>query len=150
MKYYLALLIFIVTSVALCPLSNVLAKTPERGLNQLATGTVRLLQSAGLAEIKEAAALTEWVSHMDQQNLLSSDAAIVDFYKELGILLLAKNKATQEELDGIVRQARESGGLKIAGLNPIILGAGYLNLLVLKDVVSIDQAQKILDQAVVK
>lgn len=69
----------------------------------------------------------------------------VDFYSDLGALLVEKKIVTQKEIDTAKASAAQTGGVKIGGLNPVVLAASYLNILVQKGIVTLPTAQSILD-----
>ena len=72
---------------------------------------------------------------------------LILFYKDLGDVLQENGFITEGDLMGSLELAKESGGLKIAGINPIVLGAAYLNALATGGTITLPEAQSILDSA---
>lgn len=83
----------------------------------------------------------------EPSDALASGSAIVDFYDRLGNLLIKRGLVTAGEIENAKQAAVKSGGLKIAGYNPVILAASFLNLLVEKGMISLPEAQSILDSS---
>jgi len=81
---------------------------------------------------------------------LAIGPSLTNFYSRLGAVLIEKNIASQKEIDDATATAKQSGGVKIGGLNPVLLAASYLNLLVQKGIITLPTAQSILDSAKTK
>ena len=83
----------------------------------------------------------------DSKNPLASSSSIIDLYDKIGTYLVEKGIASQEDITAAKTAAAQSGGIKIGGYNPVILSASFLNILVKKNIISLSEAQSILDGA---
>lgn len=139
--------IIILSLISLTAL-NVLAKTIVGGydLDKIAAATVEGISKAGLIDRKEAALLALPVESSSKDPLVRG-ADVIRFYERIGTVLIEKQLATQQDIETTKKMAAESGGLKIGGLNPVVLAASYLDLLTRNGVITLSEAQSILDSA---
>ena len=115
---------------------------------------VSKIAMATLDNLKGEKALTD-EQYSDLSKMLVAEPAdplawstsYIDLYERLGALLVERGVATKENVESIYAAAREGGGAKIAGINPVVLAAGFLDLIARKGILSLPQAQSILDSA---
>jgi len=82
-----------------------------------------------------------------QSDPLASGSSMIDLYAQLGAYLVEKAIASEEDIAAAKTASAESGGIKIGGYNPVILSASFLNILVTKNIISLSEAQSILDSS---
>jgi len=82
-----------------------------------------------------------------QSDPLASGTSIIDLYDKLGAFLVEKAIASEEDITAAKKTAAESGGLKIGGYNPVVLSASFLNILVKGNIISLSDAQAVLDSS---
>ena len=117
-------------------------------VTKIAVATIDLLQEKGIATIDEAKAFRVSLSAAQPpDDPLVADPHIIDWYRRLGTLFVEKGVATSEEIARLHARAQQSGGLRVAGQNPLVLATSFLDLLVTKKLVTLQQAQSILDTA---
>jgi len=148
MKVLKTLLMLSLLMVPILLSTKLCAQTIAGGydLEKIAAATAERLIDAGVVKpsdkLEVAAARPSAL-----QDPLVRGADIVAFYDRLGALLVERKIASQQEIDVARKAASESGGVKIGGLNPVVLAASYLDLLVQKGVCTLPEAQSILDAA---
>lgn len=109
---------------------------------KIANETVAILEAKGVVNKGEII-----FEPKESPDALVVAPEFVRFYEDLGSLLIRKKIIEAEDVIKIEDLAAKSGGLKAGGLNPIVLAAGYLNILSQKGIIEISAAQKILDNA---
>jgi hypothetical protein len=115
-------------------------------LEKLATSTAQQLANAGVVKPSDKFEIAA-VKPSAANDPLVRGADIVAFYDRLGVLLVKKKIASQQEIDAVKKSVSESGGMKTGGLNPVVLAASYLDLLARKGIITLHEAQSILDSA---
>ena len=113
---------------------------------KIAKETVNILKEKNVVPVSSAPELDSRLA-LQSSDPLVSGTSIVEFYSNLGKLLVEKNMASQKEIDTAKTAAAKSGGVKIGGINPVVLAASYLDLLVQKGIITLPTAQSILDSA---
>lgn len=117
-------------------------------VTRIAVATLDILKEKGIlpeSSFKEFSKLLP----AKQTDLLSSGSSVIDLYDRLGTFILEKGISSQDDISAAKRLAAEGGGLKIGGYNPVVLFASFLDILVQKDVVSLSEAQHILDESMI-
>lgn len=147
-KSRVAMLIAAVISLVTIP---AVAQTTVIGgyeMNQVADATVELIAARGLTTQAEATELRQSLTvRKPSSDPLVSGAPIVALYDRIGAILVAKNITTAQEIDAVKKTAAASGGVVIGGVNPVVLAASYLNLFAQKGIITIHQAQLLLDSS---
>jgi len=113
-------------------------------VSALATKTAALLQSKGVVDGKKAGELDKLIARQPEDPL-AAGPGIIEFYKRLGNILISKNIAKRADIDKLKQEATQSGGVKIGGMNPVVLAASYLNFLADRGVITLKEAQNVLD-----
>lgn len=147
-RNHLAILIAIVISLATIP---TVAQTTVIGgydMNQVADATVDLIAARGLTTQAEATELRQSLAvGKPSSDPLVSGVSIIALYDRIGAILVTKNIATAQEIDAVKKTAAASGGVVIGGVNPVVLAASYLNLFAQKGIITLHQAQLLLDSS---
>ena len=113
---------------------------------KIAKETVSILKEKKLVPESSITSLGALLDVRSSDPLISG-TSIVGFYSDLGKLLVEKNIASQKEIDAAKTAAAKSGGVKIGGVNPVVLAASYLDILVRKNLLTLQSAQSVLDSA---
>lgn len=116
-------------------------------VSRIATSTLDVLKAKGILNDAGAAKLEVFLDSENASDPLIASQSIVEFYGKLGAILIEKKTLTAEDVESAKIQARESGGMKAGGLNPVVLAASFLDALGKKGVVTVGDAQAILDNA---
>jgi len=113
---------------------------------KIAASTLNVLKEKSViaepVEKEFADLLSDWPA-----DPLALGPSFADFYSRLGAVLIEKNIASQKDVDNAATAAAQSGGIKIGGVNPVVLAASYLNILVQKGIITLPAAQSILDSS---
>jgi len=117
---------------------------------KLAYDTISVLESGGVISKAEAGELSGALPKDQPQDTLMASPAVTGVFDRIGTVLMVKGVALASDIESFDKAASESGGLKIAGRNPVVLAASYLDLLARKGVISLQQAQAVLDSSKVK
>lgn len=126
------------------------AESPRIGgydVSRIATSTLGVLKAKGVLNSADTAGLAVSLNSAKGSDPLVASQSIVEFYGKLGAILIEKKTLMAEDVESAKIQARESGGIKAGGLNPVVLAASFLDALIQKEIVSVDAAQTILDGA---
>lgn len=116
-------------------------------VEKLAADTISALESGGVITKAEAGELCVALPTDQPQDTLMASPAVIGVFDRIGTVLMVKDVALASDVESFNKAAAESGGLKIAGRNPVVLAASYLDLLARKGVISLQKAQFILDTA---
>lgn len=136
-----------------CPPAVSFAQPPRIGgydVARIAVATMDALKTKGVLGDADIVALSCLLGPGSATDPLVAAQSIVEFYGKLGAVLVVKKTLTTVDVESAKIPARESGGMKASGLNPVVLAASFLDALGKKGIVSIDAAQAILDGARVK
>lgn len=90
--------------------------------------------------------IANWIP-IDKKEISSSVASNLNHYESLWDDMIKAKRATEQEREKVFLEAKKAGGNKIGGINLVVLAAGTLQHLVDKDVVTQEEAQRILDEA---
>ena len=112
----------------------------------IAQSTLDILQEKGFVGDRDTKGLRALLE-AEQVDPLLSNSTIIDFYDCAGRVLTERGLATSAEIAAVRDRAAKSGGVKIGGVNPVVLAASFLDLLVQKGIVSAPRAQTLLDAA---
>ena len=115
-------------------------------VTKLSASTLEIVKEKGIVTDKKASDLEKLIT-TQPADLLSEGTSIIDFYNKLGEIFISKGIATKADIEKSTEAATQSGGVKIGGMNLVVLGASYLNLLIDKDLLTQDGAQQVLDHA---
>ncbi|MFA5811265.1 MAG: hypothetical protein WC956_02915 [bacterium] len=145
MKRILAIIIVLLMGLAS---GYVRAQTVVGGydLEKIAAATVERLTKADVVTPADKLDVSN-VRASASSDPLVHGSEVIQFYARLGRILVERKAATPAEIDAVNKAAAKSGGVKIGGLNPAVLAASYLDLLVRKGMLTLQQAQAILDSA---
>lgn len=105
-----------------------------------------------------AGTVVKWVAMDKRSAIMDFDkkegqlagVTILNYYESLWDELVKAKVATQKEREEVFDKARKAGGTKIGGVNLVVLAAGTLQQLIDKDILTKEEAQRILDEAKVK
>lgn len=118
-------------------------------LEKIEASTVESLTKSGIVTAADEIDVSSVVTTVSKDPLVRG-TDIIAFYDRLGAILVKKKILSQQEITVAQNVASKSGGMKIGGLNPVVLAASYLDLLVKKQIISLSEAQNILDTSKVK
>ena len=116
-------------------------------VEKIVASTLDLLNTKSMVSLEDIKKLQEDVNLQNSTDPLIAGSSLVDFYNKLDELLVKKNIISIEDVNSIKEKSSRSGGVKIGGLNPVVLAALHLDLLVKKNITDIKTAQSILDEA---
>ena len=109
---------------------------------KIANETITILETKGVLNKGEII-----LEPKENTDALVVAPEFIKFYKNLGNTLIQKKILKEEDVKKVETFATESGGLKSGNQNPVVLAAGYLDILSQKGIVDIPTAQKILNNA---
>ena len=114
---------------------------------QLASETIDILGEKRLFDAAEAKALEGAVAALPSGDPLLAAGPLVGLYGKLFTGLVARGVVTAQEVAAAKASATASGGVKAAGMNPLVLAASCLDLLARKGLLAAEDAQQLLDGA---
>lgn len=116
-------------------------------LKQITTGITKTLVEKGAISESDGHKLSTQVELETSIDPLIAGSTIIQFYTSLGSLLVNAKVINETDVTKVVESAKTGGGIKISGINPVVLSAAYLNLLSGKGLITVDAAQNMLDTA---
>ena len=114
---------------------------------KIAGETVGLLAEKGAIDAAQAKAFAREAAALPAGDALLAAGPLVALYGKLFEGLVAQGVLAANDVAGAKRAAEAAGGLKAAGMNPLVFAAACLDLLSKKGIFSLEEAQQLLDAA---
>lgn len=114
---------------------------------KIAVATVDVMNAKKIITDAEAKDDRGRIASIRSGDPLVAAAPIVDLYEKLFARLVDKGVASKDDIAAIRKTAAAGGGLKIGGLNPVVLAASCLDILAKKGLLTPSEAQAILDSS---
>lgn len=116
-------------------------------VRRIAISTMNALEAKKMIGDADVSALSALLDSGKVSDSLAAAQPVVKFYEKLGSLLVEKKVLVAADVESAKAVSAASGGVKAEGLNPIVLAASFLDAMSKKGIISIGEAQAILDSA---
>jgi hypothetical protein len=115
----------------------------------LSNGVLNLLKKKKIISDQEANQIKK-IAESDKRGVLFGDINLLKFNELILGVLLSKNIINNKQVENIIKNSKNAGGVLVSGYNIIVLEAEILNALLLNEYITLQEGQNIIDQAKVK
>lgn len=117
-------------------------------INLLHEGTVELLKNKQIIDANDIKEINSALKGENSKTgVYAMGVPVLQAFEKLANVLLKKYPILKSGIDAGMRKASDSGGVKIGGYNIVVLYAGLLDALVNSNMISLAEAQAVLDRA---